>query len=65
MGRGEEDLKHLRLANGGMGAPGSCRNTPLSLLCYIYIDWGSCNAPDECGFDFGDCPGKDICLIDY
>jgi hypothetical protein len=65
MGRGEENLKHLRLANGGKGAPGTCRNIPLSLLCYIYIDWGTCRAPDECGFDFGDCPNRDICLIDY
>jgi len=38
---------------------------PDSQLCYIFIDWGGCDAVDQCGFDFGDCPGKDVCLVDY
>lgn len=55
-------LKHMRLANGG----GSAATNPTELFaCYIFIDWGGCDTVDQCGFDFGDCPGKDVCLVDY
>jgi len=65
MRRGGEDVRHLRLANGGAGDPNLRRQFPISALCYIFFDWGTCIEPDECGFDFGDCPNKDICLVDY
>lgn len=55
-------MKHMRLANGG----GSAAANPTELFaCYIFIDWGGCDTVDQCGFDFGDCPGKDVCLVDY
>jgi hypothetical protein len=57
-------MRHLRLANGSAFAPAAGR-TPASLLCYIYIDWGTCGRIDECGFDFGNCDTKDICMVDY
>ena len=58
-------MKHLKVANGvGQICPTS-KAYPSSQLCYIFIDWGGCDAVDQCGFDFGECPGKDVCLIDY
>jgi len=58
-------MRHLRLANGTNMRVGSARKTPASQLCYIFIDWGSCDMVDQCGFDFGDCGTKDVCLVDY
>jgi len=58
-------VRHLSLANGSAGGCGASRNFPISQLCYIFIDWGGCQSPDECGFDIGSCPGSDICLVDY
>jgi len=58
-------MKHLRVANGAGRDGGTASAVPASQLCYIYIDWGGCSTIDECAFDFGDCPGKDICLVDY
>ena len=58
-------MRHLRPANGaGVRARGSKR-APTSQLCYIFIDWGSCDTIDQCGFDFGSCDTSDVCLIDY
>lgn len=58
-------MRHLRLANGA-GAPiGAGKKAPASQLCYIFIDWGSCDSVDQCGFDFGSCGGDDVCLVDY
>lgn len=64
---GEEvaDVRHLRLTNGRALTSVEASSIPASMLCYIFIDWGSCGSVDECGFDFGDCGGKDACLIDY
>jgi hypothetical protein len=58
-------LKHLRLANDAGSASVTSAMAPIYQLCYIFIDWGGCDGVDQCGFDIGDCPGKDICLIDY
>jgi len=58
-------VKHLRAANGMRKTGHSSSAVPDSQLCYIFIDWGGCDAVDQCGFDFGDCPGKDVCLVDY
>jgi hypothetical protein len=58
-------MKHLRLANGHALTTPEASDTPASMLCYIFIDWGSCDSVDQCGFDFGDCGTKDACLIDY
>jgi len=55
-------MKHLKAANAV--SPVSCA-VPASQLCYIFIDWGGCDSVDQCGFDFGDCPNDDVCLIDY
>ena len=57
-------MKHLKLANGNSITTSSNR-IPASMLCYIFIDWGSCDSVDECAFDFGSCGGKDVCLVDY
>lgn len=58
-------MKHLKAANCvGPSSPTS-RAVPASQLCYIFIDWGGCQEVDQCGFDFGDCPNDDVCLIDY
>jgi hypothetical protein len=58
-------MKHLRVANGsGLAAPVE-EAVPASQLCYIFIDWGGCDQVDQCAFDFGDCPGDDVCLVDY
>ncbi len=58
-------MKHLKAANAvGPASPVSCA-VPASQLCYIFIDWGGCDSVDQCGFDFGDCPNDDVCLIDY
>jgi hypothetical protein len=57
-------LSHLTLANGGEVATVS-GGGQLAALCYIFIDWGHCDAVDQCAFDFSDCIGDDICLIDY
>ena len=58
-------MRHLRLANAGALAPTTARKVTGSMLCYIFIDWGGCDTVDQCGFDFGDCPQKDVCLVDY
>ena len=58
-------MKHLRLANAGAVVPAVASKVTGSQLCYIFIDWGGCDAIDQCGFDFGDCPNKDVCLVDY
>ena len=58
-------MKHLRVANGSSLELTGSSKMPASMLCYIFIDWGSCDAVDECAFDIGDCSGKDICLVDY
>lgn len=63
--RGAWHVKHLRLANGSSLTTVTSGKTPASMLCYIFIDWGSCSGIDECAFDFGSCPGKDVCLVDY
>lgn len=58
-------MRHLKPANGtGIRCHGG-KNAPASQLCYIFIDWGSCDTVDQCGFDFGDCGTRDVCLIDY
>lgn len=62
MARKEGSMKHLRVANGTTETAGA---TPASLLCYIFIDWGSCGTIDQCGFDFGNCGTRDVCLVDY
>lgn len=58
-------MRHLRPANGTNMRLHSARKMPASQLCYIFIDWGSCDTVDQCGLDFGDCGTKDVCLIDY
>ena len=58
-------MRHLKPANGGGLGFRTSRRLPTSELCYIFIDWGSCDTVDQCGFDFGDCGTKDVCLIDY
>jgi hypothetical protein len=58
-------MRHLRLANGARARVGASKKAPTSQLCYIFIDWGSCDTVDQCGFDFGSCDNKDICLVDY
>jgi hypothetical protein len=58
-------MRHLRLANGTGVRIGASKRAPTTQLCYIFIDWGSCDTVDQCGFDFGDCGGNDICLVDY
>ncbi|MBN2565382.1 MAG: hypothetical protein JXB46_06695 [Candidatus Eisenbacteria bacterium] len=58
-------MKHLKLANGSSLSNVTEGKAPASLLCYIYIDWGTCERIDECAFDFGNCGSKDVCLIDY
>jgi len=59
-------VEHLRLANGGASPMGCARKTISgSKMCYIFIDWGSCDSVDQCGFDFGSCDAKDVCLVDY
>ncbi len=63
-GKGGEGLSHLTLANRGEVVTAS-RGGHIAALCYIFIDWGTCDAVDQCGFDFSDCTGDDICLIDY
>jgi len=55
-------MKHLRVANGTTETAGAA---PASLLCYIFIDWGTCGSVDQCGFDFGNCGTRDVCLVDY
>ncbi len=57
-------MRHLKLANGNSLTTTASR-IPASMLCYIFIDWGSCGSVDECAFDFGSCSGKDVCLVDY
>lgn len=58
-------MRHLTLGNAGAVAPAAASKVTGSLLCYIFIDWGGCDTVDQCGFDFGDCPNKDVCLVDY
>jgi hypothetical protein len=58
-------LKHFRLANGSSLVSLTDRKIPASMLCYIFIDWGTCERVDECAFDFGDCSTKDVCMVDY
>lgn len=58
-------MRHLRIANGSTLVPDSQGKIPASMLCYIYIDWGTCERIDECAFDFGSCDAKDVCMIDY
>lgn len=59
-------MEHLRLANGGaIPAAGAGKTTTSSRMCYIFVDWGSCDSVDQCGFDFGSCDAKDVCLVDY
>ena len=58
-------LRHLRLANGGQAGLSTAGKLPIGHLCYIFVDWGSCDTLDQCGFDFGSCPQEDLCLIDY
>ena len=58
-------MKHLRVANGSSLFPVTEGAIPASMLCYIFIDWGSCDSVDQCAFDFGNCPNKDVCLVDY
>lgn len=58
----EGSMKHLRVANR---TSETANATPASLLCYIFIDWGSCGSVDQCGFDIGDCTTRDVCLVDY
>jgi hypothetical protein len=64
-GRKEGRMKHLRAANAAGTALPTSQAVPASQLCYIFIDWGGCDSVDQCAFDFGDCPGNDVCLIDY
>ena len=58
-------MRHLRVANGRTLTSTTNGRVPASMLCYIFIDWGSCNGVDQCAFDFGSCPTKDVCLVDY
>jgi hypothetical protein len=58
-------MKHLKVTNGSTLTTAAESRVPASLLCYIFIDWGSCDTVDQCGFDFGNCPNKDACLVDY
>jgi hypothetical protein len=58
-------MKHLRMANGSSLSSVTEGAIPASMLCYIYIDWGNCGTVDECGFDFGSCVRRDVCLVDY
>jgi hypothetical protein len=58
-------MRHLRPANGPNAIAGGSKKAPATQLCYIFIDWGSCDAIDQCAFDFGSCGGDDICLVDY
>jgi len=58
-------MGHLRLANGSSVRAGASKKAPATQLCYIFIDWGSCDVVDQCGFDFGSCGGNDVCLVDY
>jgi hypothetical protein len=59
-------LKHLRVANGSSLTSVTEARIPAQMLCYIFIDWGSCGGGvDECGFDFGSCSRRDVCLADY
>jgi len=58
-------MRHLKVANGSTLTSPAEGRMPAQLLCYIFIDWGSCGTVDQCAFDFGDCPGKDVCLADY
>ena len=58
-------MKHLRMANGKSLCSMTEGAIPASMLCYIFIDWGTCDNIDQCAFDFGDCTRRDICLVDY
>ena len=58
-------MKHLKVANGRTLSTVTEERMPFYMLCYIYIDWGSCGGVDECGFDFGNCGNRDVCLVDY
>jgi hypothetical protein len=58
-------MKHLRMANGSSLTSVGENAIPASMLCYIFIDWGTCGSVDECAFDFGNCGNRDVCLIDY
>lgn len=58
-------MKHLRMSNGSSHPPATEGAIPASMMCYIFIDWGSCSSVDQCAFDFGSCPNKDACLVDY
>ena len=58
-------MKHLRMANGSSLSSVTEGAIPASMLCYIYIDWGTCGPVDECGLDFGSCVRRDVCLVDY
>ena len=58
-------MKHLRLANGSSLTSVTEAKIPASMLCYIFIDWGTCGGIDECAFDFGNCGNRDVCLVDY
>jgi hypothetical protein len=61
----EVEMEHLKVMNGARLSHPTANAVPASQLCYIFIDWGGCDAIDQCGFDFGACPGNDVCLIDY
>jgi hypothetical protein len=58
-------MKHLRMANGNSLTSVTDGAIPASMLCYIFIDWGSCDTIDQCAFDFGNCTRRDVCLVDY
>jgi hypothetical protein len=58
-------MKHLRVANGSSLTSVAEGRIPAQMLCYIFIDWGDCGSVDECGFDFGSCSRRDVCLADY
>jgi hypothetical protein len=58
-------MRHLRPANAASTSIGVSRKASASQLCYIFIDWGSCDSVDQCGLDFGSCGNDDVCLIDY
>jgi hypothetical protein len=58
-------MKHLKVSNGSALTSQAEGAIPASMLCYIFIDWGSCSGVDQCAFDFGNCPSKDVCLVDY
>ena len=58
-------MRHLKVANMTSARIAVSKKAPASQLCYIFIDWGSCDTIDQCGFDFGSCGGDDVCLVDY